>query len=1254
MSQLEPTDMNDKILHDSRQAAAIFTLSFLLLLASAALGMNSWPAQELASSLFKMSGKDLFLAFHGYALPLVVLFWGSRPPPREQWLTLILWPLLSAALWSLLSPSLPIAWMDASKFPAPMLLVVAMSIPATFFLSARAFRKLEAFTDPVFELRLRWLLVLSLLFMMVPHSALSLNATLHPYTLDMYALHWDVAAGLHGSPWLIGSVHSVPGLAKILDMAYGMTPLSFLSVAILHLRGRPPHVASALLMWVVLTLCAMIAYNFFPVTGPRYLFGSEHFAARLSNPQNLSLEPTRVGLYPRNGMPSMHFGWMLAATILCWRSGSRWRSRIILIVLTFLTAVATIYNGEHYVVDLIVAVPFVLACMALCSTSVPWRRSQRGWIVVLGFAAWLSWIGLLRFAIHDIVAHPWICWVMVGATALVVWRQGVGLARFETIVAVPDLCPAASDNFALAPLDRRIGVLFFISGFAALVYQVLFAKQLALVFGSTATATFTVLATFLGGMAIGSLIGGRLSVRLERPVLAYAAAELLIAVYCVLTPMLFAGIQQSYIALAWGHTPDSAALLALRVMLGAAVLLVPTVLMGLTLPLLAQVLGTAGERMGPKVAWLYFANTAGASLGALLTAYLIIPALGARSTTLIAAMLNLGVALTALKLGKQLPIRLDDAPQENPNSKISAVSLDLPRYSGLAAMLALGIGGILSLGLEVVYVHMLSIVTGNSVYAFGLMLATFLLGLSLGGEGIRRFMLRQQIDHALLLVAMLLGLALSVSLSAFVWNCIPEYFASFALYPAARSFGAREAIRGMICALIMIPPTLFIGAAYVVSMDISTAAAKDKPALRLGTSAALNTLGNIVGVLLFGFVLLPKLGGLKAGHAIAAAAVLLSLAVLLLSGRHVLKQGLAYIGAAALMTALSAMTRLDYNLLSSGANVYFSPQQWGDAIDHAESIDGGLTTVVSSGSADNTVKTLLTNGKFQGNDAMQGEMRAQIGFAMAPLLHQERRERALVIGYGTGVTSRLFHEAGFKRVEIAELSEDVVHLANKHFAKVNKNVSSSSEVRTHITDGRNLLLLSRNRYDVISIEITSIWFAGAASLYNEEFYRLVRTHLAPGGVLQQWVQLHHLSAIDILSIIATLRTEFRYISLYVIGGQGILVATNAVEHKNPHPQAIGLLKRSESFSEARTVFVKPVETLAENLVLDSEGIDRFLASFSAESGIWSSTDDNMLLEYSTPKGNVNDAKKSFETNMALLEKFRNLPELAQTGPGLSR
>ncbi len=1120
-----------------------------------------------------------------------------------------------------------------------MLLSAAMAIPASLALIWRTTRPFHRGDNPQLVERLAWLLGLTALFMVAPQPALSLTATLHPVTFDLFALRFDQLAGLTIAPWLTEVVDANTFFPHLVMFSYGMTPVGFLALALLHLRHRPVHVASAVLAWVGLTTCALVAYNLFPITGPRYVFGSAHFVAKLAGAAQLPLELVVVQPYPRNGMPSMHFGWCLAVSILWWRSGTSAWSRAVLIGLTVLTAIATIYLGEHYTIDLIVAVPFVLAALAMCTTGVAW--SARLGTVVSGFATWLVWVLLLRNCMPWFVQYPWLCWLLILATAAVVVHQARWMAGFARSVAHPRATGRAkkqAHEVAAQRLLKRFGAVFFVSGVAALVYQVLFAKELALVFGSTATATFTVLATFLGGMAIGSLTGGFLAERLKYPLRAYACIEIGIAMYCLATPALFRAIQLSYVGAATGLPPDASMLLALRVALGAGVLLVPTVLMGATLPLLAHAIGPDAGRLGSRVAWLYFANTAGAALGALLTAYFVIPALGAHRTTLIAAVLNLMVALGALELAKTV-----QAPwRRSPDDRVGTIDLASQTAASArtrwAALIALGFGGVLSLGLEVVYVHMLSIVAGNSVYAFGLMVATFLVGLSIGGEAARRWLLRPGSESIPTLIVALFGLCVAAALGAGLWNGIPAYFASFANYPAARTFASREVVRGLVCCMVMVPPTLFIGAAYVLAMDVVTTHGGRRKTMALGMGAAVNTLGNVTGVLLFGFIVLPMVGGLNAGRAIAVSAFALAGVVALLTA-SLYKRTWAMAGAALMTLLATSGIRLDYESLSSGANVYFYPQSWGKVIDHAESIDGGLTTVAEATTPAGRTLTLLTNGKFQGNDATGGEMQAQVGFALAPLLHQEKRNRALVIGYGTGVTTRVFHDAGFAQVEVAELSRDIVRLADQHFARANDRASSQPGVQMRITDGRNLLLLSPYKYDVISLEITSIWFAGAASLYNQEFYQLARSKMQADGVLQQWMQLHRLTPIDLLQIVSTMRAEFRYVSLYVMGSQGILVATNSPEHAQPTPQALAAIDESKGLAEVRQIAGRNAHALAADLLLEPAGIDRFISEVGIDPKIWISTDDNLHLEYSTPKANVNDASTSFKTNLELLKRY---------------
>jgi len=1236
--------MSSSSLRDIHRAATLFAICLALLIFGAILGLNSWPGASLFPLFLQPSIHTVFIIFGGYSLLVSTLFWAGCPSLREQRFVFVAWPVVTLLMWMALRDTGRFGWVQGPEvdFDAITLLSNGMGLPALVASVWRAIKPRQD-TDQQLEASFRWLLIMLLLFILVPRAALDVTVSLHPHTYDLYALKFDAAAGWHVTPSLIDAVHAVPGIDAVLRMAYGLTPLGFFALALMQLRGKPAHVPHALLLWVGLTMCALCAYHVFPITGPKYVFGESQFLAKLRLPDALPLDLTGgLGPNPRNGMPSMHFGWVFGALVVWLLSPTKLWSRLVLFAMTVCVAAATLYMGEHYVVDLIVAVPFVLGAIALTTSGVPLAARERWQTVLLGFGTWLAWVLLMRTQMNFFIANAWACWLMLALTAAVALVQVRAILRFRTIAGAS--APVRPQNLASGAATesmRSLGFMFFASGAAALVYQVLFAKELALVFGSTATATFTVLATFLGGMAIGSLAGGILAARVARPIVAYALVELAIGAFCIATPALFDAIQSTYVFLAADLPPGAPVLLVLRVALGAGVLLIPTVLMGVTLPLLAQALNAGGEKIGGSVAWLYACNTAGAAVGALLTSYAVIPALGVRSTTLVAAAMNFMVALAAFELAKSLFARYGNAGIPAAPVTWDAVAARVDKRALTAAWCALGIGGVLSLGLEVVYVHLLSIVAGNSVYAFGLMLATFLVGLSMGGEAGRRIIgsLREHVAAALAVAQLLL--AATVAVGAWGWDLIPAYFASFAGYPLVTSFGAREAVRGMVCALVMVPPTICIGASYTLSMELATRATDGKGIRMVGISAAINTLGNIAGVLLFGFVLLPWIGGLQSGKVVAlvslAIAAIVTACVALRKTQ--VQIGAAIAGVAALV--LVSPKSLDYDMLSTGANVYFTAQRWGEVVDHSESIDGGLTLVTRRPSEDGVITTLLTNGKFQGNDAKKGEVQAQIGFAALPLLHQSRRENAMVIGYGTGATTRVFHDAGFKHIDLAELSRDIVNMADSHFAAINNKVSIQDGVQTHITDGRNLLLLTQRQYDIVSIEITSIWFAGAASLYNRDFYQLVRTKLRPDGVLQQWIQLHHLSPTDLLTIIGTLRSEFQYVSLYVVGGQGILIATNDQKRAAPAAATIQELDSAPGLAAVRELAGRKFSDIAGDLWLAPDRTDVLLDKIGLSRELWISTDNNLRLEYSTPKANAALVDQSFERNLELLKTARN-------------
>jgi predicted membrane-bound spermidine synthase len=1083
------------------------------------------------------------------------------------------------------------------------------------------------------------LLVACLLYPVMDLAAklsLQLTEALHPQTLDLYLYKFDASLGFQASQVYGMVVASIPGLSKVLLLIYLYLPYAVPILFAMQVARRTTAPANIILVQMVNSVVAWTLFHFFPATGPKFVFGS-WYPHLLPPAQELAASWVAVMPFPRNAMPSMHFGWSLVLWLNSLYLGNRWL-RAAMALLVGANVLATLGRGEHYLIDLVVAVPCVMAVQALCTHNLAWDDPARRRMLAWGSTLTLAWLLVLRFGLEVFLTVPGLSWVAIIATV----AGSVALYRPLHRAAAAALARAPT-RLVLEPVLRsmrlgmggRIAGLFVLSGFAGLMYQVLFSKALALTFGSTSTATYTVLATYMGGMAVGAWLGGAIASRRTNPLLLYALCELGIGLYCLATPWFFPVIRHAYVALAAGMVPDAPVLLAARFGIGAAALVAPTVLMGMTLPILVRFFEQRDQALGVSVAWLYAANTGGAAFGALLAGYAILPALGMTRTTLVAVALNLLAAYLGFRLSKSAALLEPGAPaasRAKPAAQLDGVSSRALSYLALAI---LAIGGIVTLALEVNYVHLLSVVAGNSVYAFSLMLFAFLFGLGLGAEAARR-LLRRQWPLASVLAGLELGLACAIGVGIFFWDGLPQYFASFHGYALTPGFGGREAIRGLVCLVAMVPAAFFIGAIYPVAMEAVAPAAPRSPVVALGRAAALNTAGNILGVLIGGFVLLPKLGPLLGLKLLASVCFTLGVAALALrrgAGRPGLSWGTA--AAVALLLLLTPRS-FDYNSLSSGANVYFRPQGFGKVIDHAESVDGGLTTVALSEYGGAKQLTLLTNGKFQGNDAWEGEVKAQVGFALAPLMHVSGRDRVLVIGYGTGMSARVLHDAGFAHMDIADLSADIIRLANQHFGDLNARVSELPGVRTYVTDGRNLLLLQNERYDLVAMELSSIWFAGTASLYNRDFYELVHARLKPTGVLQQWVQLHHMRAVDLLYVLGSVRSVFRYVRLYYIGGQGIIVASNDAAAA-PTTENIGKLDRTPGLKRFLSLYGNSSKVLLDTLVLDPQGVDRFLGSGGVPLGLLVSTDDNLFLEYGTPKGNALD--DVLEQNLKLLSNF---------------
>jgi spermidine synthase len=759
--------------------------------------------------------------------------------------------------------------------------------------------------------------------------------------------------------------------------------------------------------------------------------------------------------------------------------------------------------------------------------------------------------------------------------------------------------------------------LFVLSGATGLIDQLCFSKYLSYVVGGTAHAVSAVLSAFMTGLALGAFLGGRYSRLVRRPLVAYGVLELVVAVTVAVSPAAFEALAPLYAAVA-RSAPGSLAVLSAARWLGALlIVVVPTTAMGATLPLLSRLLPSSMDAAGAalrerRLGALYASNTAGGALGALLAAYAILPALGMSSTVLLSALGSATIGGLAIFFGR----RAAAASPALAGPSVSGVhdgrgvvrDAAVARDAFVAYVVAIA-SGALVFAAEVIFTHLLALIIGNSAYAFGLILAAFLSCLFLGAS--RAESVRRRFGEAALPFGLILS-GLSLVLTLPLWDQLPLVFNGSGGFFA--SFAAREAMRGGIAFIVLAIPTVFMGLTFPLLLQ--RVAASEDVGWWVGRLTTVNTLGAVVGSLLTGYLVLPALGSEGSLFAVA----LVFVAVGLLTTRFIAGKArqLAFALGGATGIVWLLVPRWDLAQLTAGTNVYFELWRKPDEVLFVrDDVHGGVTTVTRLGD----VYTLYTNGKFQGNTGW--EMSAQRFFAHYPSIFVSRFERALVIGLGTGTTLGTIASYPWKKLDLVEISPAIVEAAGKYFESVNGGALRDPRLTLHLADGRNFLLVEEGKFDLISMELSSVWFAGASSLYSQEFYRLVQQHLAERGVFQQWVQMHHVHRKDFATLVHTLRSVFPHVALFYGGQQGILVASMQPLSAS-EARVTALQQRPEVI--AKTPGNRPLMSLLDDVLVADSDLDRFLEDSAREAGEplseLISTDSNLYLEYATPRGNV--------------------------------
>jgi spermidine synthase len=833
-----------------------------------------------------------------------------------------------------------------------------------------------------------------------------------------------------------------------------------------------------------------------------------------------------------------------------------------------------------------------------------------------------------------------------------------------------------------------VTVLFCLSGASSLIFETVFTRLLTYTFGNTAHAVSTVLAAFLGGLALGSYVLGKSRKGRSNSLRLYAALELLVGLYGLLVPVLFRATTQVYVGIYEHFHPGGTALGLARFALAALFVSLPAFLMGGTLPVQAGLVARSGFGSAAKVNALYAWNTLGAALGTLAATYALIPTLGVRGTIATACAANFAIAAGAMLLARS------GTRQRHPEDP-SAGGLVPAQSQALLLLFAL-LTGALALAYEVIWTHLQAFTIGSTVYSFGIMLFTVLCGLAAGAQLVARYLpRREQWPLAFAASHAALGVVVFVMLPA--WGWLPMAFERgpkaillagvaglivmrlawarlgprvpttgvvrrgwhqrvFAALLFAAIFSAGVALTRsqsapfvftelarFLCAFYMIfPPALLVGISFPLLLGLAAGARAEGVSANVGRVYAANTAGTILGSLAAGFLLLPRLGSQAALRSLATFNVALAVAAALALTRMTSRRRLAFATTAVLLVTIGWIGVPDWNpkRLLRGSYIYFAPAQLIDRVLFSrEDVQGGITSVIQVG----RTQTLLSNAKFQGNDA--AEIGSQSRFGLVPALFTRRMDKALVIGLGTGHTLKTVALFPFNTIDVAELSPAIVHAARLWFTDVNGGVlDRDPRVRVHVTDGRNFLLLSPDSYDLITIEITSIWINGEADLYNREFYELCRRRLGPAGVLQQWVQLHHMRRQDLLTIFNTAGKVFPHLAFFVGPNQGLLVGS-ASPLGFDYDHLATLENRPGVGDELRQVGLPSLLSLLGEMELYDGSLRQALAYLPNHGQQYVSTDFHPYLEYQTPKGNVL-AYDAFADNSAFLTQFRasGLPE----------
>lgn len=790
---------------------------------------------------------------------------------------------------------------------------------------------------------------------------------------------------------------------------------------------------------------------------------------------------------------------------------------------------------------------------------------------------------------------------------------------------------------------------FFISGATALVYEVIWARILQLTFGSTVYAITTVLTAFMAGLAIGSYYMGKFAEKRLYPLLIYGLLEFGIGAYALLAPLLLELTDSLYLMYYHKIWQQQQILFVARFFHSFIVLIIPTIFMGATLPVLSKYFIASYERFGKVISLLYAVNTFGAMAGTAFVGFYALPAMGMILTNRIAGSCNMAIGIISLLIFRLQKHKTDEklAPKIE-GTKIESVSIKETGLHTEAAQpknviryikILLLVSGYAAMAYEILWTRTLELFINSTTYSFSIILVTYLLGIALGSL-LNGIVFKKRTNKVIHLSLLQLIIGISVFISFPLFTLIPR-FVLLVWQTAPGSYFINTIAQAICSLIIMLIPTICMGMTFPIATEIYSRYRR-KVSQDVGTAYAYTTWGNILGSFITGVFMISLLGIQNNLKICILMNILLAGTGFLIFQKESLK--LAYtMGAISLLVLIMVPIYPAWNpyILDSGVFIYQQRYQqtplfnelardW-QIIYYKEGLNA-LITIRSTGDE----ILMRTNGK---TDASTNEldMRSQLLAAYLPMMVKPEAKKLLVIGLGSGITAGTIAQLPeLEFMDCIEIEKAVVESA-KFFELYNKNILNNPKVHIYIEDGKSFLKSTEEKYDIISVHLSNPWIAGIANLFTSDAYSLMKSKLNDDGIVLQWFHTYRVSPNLLQMVIRTFAKVFPHFQMWSEGPSIFLIGSN-----KPIPHFKEAFKNFVDSSDAvkkdlRTYFgIEDARSFIAFFISENERLKEFVGNGAVN------TDDKPLLEFELPKYFYFDNLENW--NWQIMLQYRNREE----------